>query len=148
MVFGYWLSENWFTLLETGSIVGSLLFTAFSMRADTKTRRITNALAITQNHREIWAEVFDKPELSRVLDVTVDLDEMPLRREEQIFVNFVILHLNSVFDAMKHKLIIKPEGLHRDVGRFFTLPIPRAVWKKMKSLHEDDFIEFVENCWK
>ena len=147
MVFWNWLVREWFTLLQSAGIVGGLLFTAFSMREENKTRRIGNVLAVTHNHREIWTEIFHRPELRRVLHSDVDLEKFPISEEEQIFVNFVILHLNSVFDAMKEKLVLRPEGLRKDVGRFFALPIPRAVWNQMKPLHEEEFVRFVESCW-
>ena len=134
-------------ILQNIGIIAGLLFTAVSLRAETKTRQIANMLAVTQNHRDIWQEIFRRPELQRVLDVNADLEQRPITREEEIFVNLVILHLNSVFQAMKDKLIVKPEGLQKDVGSFFTLPIPKAVWNEMKVLHEDDFIKFVESCW-
>lgn len=148
MGFWDWLNQNWFILLQSAGIIGGLLFTAFAMRSDEKTRRIGNDLLVTQNHRDIWKEVFRKPDLLRVLDEEVNLNDKPVRREEEIFVNLVILHLNSVFHAMKDKLVLKPEGLQKDVGSFFTLPIPKAVWNEMKLLHDADFVKFVESCWK
>lgn len=146
MEFWAWLDQNSFTLLQSIGIVGGLLFTAFSMRSEDKTRRISNLLLVTQNHRDIWQEVFRRPDLQRVLDEGANLEETPISREERIFVNLVILHLNSVFHAMKDKLVLKPEGLQKDVGSFFSLPIPQAVWSEMKLLHEDDFVAFVESC--
>src|SRR4051812_4184055 len=100
----YWLNQNWFVLLQSAGIIGGLLFTAFAIRSDEKTRRIGNDLLVTQNHRDIWKEVFQRPDLLRVLDAGADLKETPISREEHIFVNLVILHLNSVFHAMKDKL--------------------------------------------
>ena len=146
MVFWDWLTHEWFTLLQSASIVSGFLFTAFALRSETKTRQISNALAITKNHREIWSTLFYNPKLQRVLDSEIDLKRSPPKREEQIFVNLIILHLNSVFDAMKDKLVLKPEGLREDVGKFFALPIPNAVWNKMKLLHDKEFVSFVESC--
>lgn len=148
MGFWVWFDQNWFILLQSAGIIGGLFFTAFAMRSDEKTRRIGNDLLVTQNHRDIWKEIFRRPDLQRVLDSGVDLKQSPTSREEEIFVNLVILHLNSVFHAMENKLVLKPEGLQKDVGSFFTLPIPRSVWNKMKLLHDDDFVSFIENCWK
>jgi hypothetical protein len=147
MGFWDWLDQNWFILLQSAGIIGGLLFTAFAMRSDEKTRRIGNDLLVTQNHRDIWKETFRRPDLLRVLDASVDLKQTLISREEEIFVNLVILHLNSVLHAMKDKLVPKPEGLQKDVGSFFTLPIPHAVWNQMKSLHDVDFVKFVESCW-
>jgi hypothetical protein len=39
---GQWISENWFNLFSAVGIIGSLWFTAVSLRSDTKTRRIAN----------------------------------------------------------------------------------------------------------
>jgi hypothetical protein len=61
-------------------------------------------------------------------------------------VNFVILHLSSVYYAMKDGIVIKLEGLRRDVCSFFALPLARKVWEKSKILQNDDFVEFVESC--
>ena len=62
-----WFSENWFNLFSAVGIIGGLLFTAVSLRSETKTRRISNLLTLTQNHRELWAEMFRRPGLERVL---------------------------------------------------------------------------------
>lgn len=37
---------------------------------------------------------------------------------------------------------INPEGLRQDIGEFFSLPIPRAIWEKIKSLQNEDFVRF------
>lgn len=141
-----WLAQNWFTLLNAVGIVGGLLFTGYSLRSETKTRRIANLLTMTRNHRDIWTELYRNPALARVLDPDVDTAKNPIRRDEEIFVNLVIQHLNSAYYAMRDELAIKPEGLRRDVGSFFTLPIPAAVWAELKGLQDDRFVAFVEAC--
>ena len=147
---GVWLAENWFTILSAIGIVGGLLFTAVSLRAQTKTQRIGNLLTLTQNHRELWSQLFERPVLARVLDKTPDLEREPITSDEEIFVNLVIQHLNSAHYAISDNLVIKPEGLRRDVWRFFSLPIPQAVWNKSNVLQNEDFADFVEQCrnWK
>ncbi len=62
----------------------------------------------------------------------------------------VIQHLNTVYYAMNDQLVVKVEGLRRDIAQFFSLPIPREVWEKIKVLQNDDFVAFVESCrnWK
>ena len=145
-----WLAENGFTLLNAVGVVGGLLFTSHSLRSETKTRRIANLLSLTEGHRDIWKEVLAHPELSRILDPNTDPSGQPVTREEEIFVNLVIQHLSVVFHAMRDELTIKPEGLRRDVWWFFSLPVPSAVWEKMKVLQNDKFVLFVEECrnWK
>jgi hypothetical protein len=145
-----WLAENWFTLLNAVGVVGGLFFTGHSLRSETKTRRIANLLSLTQGHRDIWKQVFTHPQLSCILDPEADATGKPVTREEEIFVNLVIQHLSVVFHAMRDELTVKPEGLRRDVAWFFSLPIPAAVWKKVRVLQNDKFAAYVEECrnWK
>jgi hypothetical protein len=141
-----WIADNWVIALNAVGVVGGLFFTAISLRSETKTRRIANLLTITTNHRAIWTEFSQRAELARILDSSADLSKVPITRAEEEFVNMVILHVSSVHYAMKDELVIKLEGLRRDVCEFFSLPIPQAVWMKTKVLQNDDFVEFVEDC--
>jgi hypothetical protein len=143
---GAWLTQNWFNLLSAVGVIGSLLFTAVSVRSETKVRRVGNLLTLTQSHRELWRELFHNPKLARVLEASPNLRRKPVTRDETIFANLVILHLSSAFVAIQTGLTIKPEGLRLDVGEFFSLPIPRAIWEKTKVLQNDDFVEFVDQC--
>ena len=145
-----WFIENWFTLLNAAGVVGGLFFTAISLRSETKTRRIANLLTITANHREVWKEFINHPELTRVLDASADLIRQPITREEEIFTNFIFLHISGVYYAMQDELVIKLEGLRRDVAQFIALPIPQKIWETTKLLQNDDFVTFVEACrnWK
>ena len=141
-----WFVENWFELLSAVGIIGSLLFTATALRSDTKTRRIAHLLTVTTNHREIWKELYRHPQLARILKPSIDLARQPITAEEEQFVKFVILHLSSMYYAMRDELVIKLEGARRDAGLFFSLPIPQAIWEKIKVFQNDDFVAFVEEC--
>jgi hypothetical protein len=145
-----WLGTNVFNLLSAIGIIGGLWFTAISFRAEAKSRQVSNLLALTQNHQRIWQDFYHQPDLARVLEATAELKRQPLKRAEEEFVNLVIQHLNCVYQATKNGLLIKPEGLRREISEFFTLPIPKAVWDKIKILQNDDFAAFVESCrnWK
>jgi hypothetical protein len=147
---GKWFLENWLTILNATGIIGGLFFTAHSLRHETKTRRIGNLLTLIQNHRELWAEVLRYPELARVMDANVNLAKHPITASETIFVNMTIQHLSGAYQAMKNGLVIKQDGLRRDISGFFSLPIPKAIWEKTKVMQNDDFAEFVERCrnWK
>src|SRR5262245_45146067 len=103
--------QNWFIFLNCASIVAGLLFTAFSLRSEAKARRITNLLIVKQNHREIWTEIYRRPELARVLDATPDLKRRPINREEDLFVTLLVLHLSSAYHAMRSGVFIKQEGV-------------------------------------
>jgi hypothetical protein len=143
---GSWIAEHWFTFLNAVGIVGSLFFTSVSLRSETKTRRIANLLTLTQNHREVWSELLHGRTLARVLEATVDLEKQPVTTEEGLFINIVIQHLASAYEAIKTGLAINPEGLSQDLRWFFSLPIPSAIWEKVKPLQNHDFVAFVDRC--
>ncbi len=143
MQFWDWLGNNSFNLLGAGGVVGSLWFTAISIRSSTKTQRIANLLSITANHREVWRVFLNNQEQVRVRDASADGVKQPITHAERVFVNMVIQHINSVYCAMNDQLVVKVEGLRRDVAQFFSLPIPREVWENIKVLQNDDFVAFV-----
>jgi hypothetical protein len=145
-----WLSQNWFNLLSSIGVIGSLWFATLSIRSGTKTWQISNLLAITANHREVWTVFLNDKELGRVRDATADTSQEPITDAERIFVGLVIQHINSVYCAMNDHLVIQVEGLRRDIAQFFSLPIPREIWEKIKVFQNDDFVAFVESCrnWK
>lgn len=145
-----WFLQNGFNLLSAIGIIAGLCFTAFSLRSETKTRRIANLLTITANHREVWNKFLLNPELKRVLNPAADLAKHPITDAEEIFTNMVILHINSVYYTMSDQLVVKYEGLRRDIAQWLSLPIPRQVWEKIKIVQNDDFVAFVESCrnWK
>ena len=145
-----WLATNSFNLLSSVGIIGGLLFTAHSLRSEAKTRRVANLINITGSHRDVWKIYFNSPELARIFDGKADIVRQPVTQKEEVFVNMVIAHINTVFYAIQNELVIKNEGLRRDVAQFLLLPIPRTVWEKNKVVQNDDFIVFVESCrnWK
>lgn len=140
-----WMGQNWFVLLQSVGIIGSLLFTAASLRADTKAQQISNLLTVADHHRDIWGQLYSRPELSRVLDPHADLEGRSVGEHEELFINLLILHLSSAYQAMSEGLFLKPEGLRRDIDWFFALPIPDMVWRKSKAFQDEGFVAFVEN---
>ncbi len=139
-----WLGPNWFILLQSVGIVGSLFFTADALREDAKARRVSNLITITGHHRDIWTQLYRRPDLARVLDSQANVDHEPIRDEEELFISLLILHLSSVFHAMNQGLYLKPEGLRKDIDWFFSLPIPKSVWNRNKALQDVAFVSFVE----
>jgi len=143
-----WIVKNWFDLFSSAAVIGSLLFTAYSLRSETKTRRIANLLAVTANHREIWKEYLQTPKLSRIADPHADVARNPVTPEEELFVGLVIAHINTVFYATDDKLVVEWESLRQDVAAFFSLPLPKAVWTKSKLLQNHDFAAFIDSSLK
>jgi hypothetical protein len=145
---GQWLTENWFNLFSSAGIIGGLWFTAVSLHSETKTRRIANLLTITANYREVWKEFFRSPELARAIDPAADVAKQTVTPAEEFFVNMIISHISSVYEALKDELLTKQEGLRRDVRSFFSLPVPKAVWNNTKLLQNQDFAAFIESSLK
>ena len=139
-----WIDANWFVLLQSVGIVGSLIFTGSALRADAEARRVHNLFSLTKQHREIWSMLYEHPRLSRVLEREVDLDATPIAPEEEIFVRFIILHLSTVYRSSRANLFIGPEGLNKDIRGFFSLPIPNAVWRMSRGVQDRDFTAFVD----
>ena len=139
-----WLALHWFDLVQTVGIVGGLAFTGYALQRDEQSRKIANLIAIKQQHQDIWREFYDQPALARVLEAKADVGNHPISDIERIFVNFVILHLATVYQAMKEGTFVTIEGLQADIHGFFSLPIPHAVWERTKPLQDRDFVRFVE----
>jgi hypothetical protein len=150
MGIGEWISHSWFDLFSTVGIIGSFWVAIFTLHDEAKTRRISNLLTITANHREIWKEYLNNPKLARVRDATADTAKQPVTDAERIFITMVISHISNIYYATNEQLTVKLEGLRRDIARFLSLPIPREVWDKIKAVQNDDFAAFVESCrnWK
>lgn len=144
---------HWLHFLEpfegnivTLGVIVSLLFTAHTVRSDTRTRRVNNLLLITSNHREIWMEYLNNPKLSRIKDDTPDLIKQPVTDAEQIFITEIILHVNTVFYTSQNHLVPKyDESLRRDIADFFKLPIPKTVWQSNKQYQNGPFVKFMES---
>jgi hypothetical protein len=141
-----WIIQHWLDLLQSIGIVGGLALTAISLRSDTKVQRVSNLLNITKQHREIWTRLYEHPELKRVISPAADLAEKPLTDEERLFIEFVVLHLNAAQEAIKQGMFVAPENLRKDVRRFFSLPLPKAVWELTKDFQDRDLVRFVEQC--
>lgn len=111
-----WLGQNWFSLAETLGIVAGLLFTAFTVRQDIRERRLTNLMALTGQHRDIWKTLYERPGLARLLSPAANPERQPLTRQETLFVTLVVLHLSTVHRAIKHGLVSQVGGSGRTSG--------------------------------
>ena len=145
-----WLTQNWLPLLQAVGIIGGLCFTAASIRRDTKARRASDILALSQQHRDLWGELYKQPELQRVLDPACDLILKPISPLEEEFLNSVIVHFYTGWLLSKGgALALLPvSALQADVLSFFKLPIPKAVWSQSKLTRDPEFVRFIESCRK
>jgi hypothetical protein len=140
-----WLSNNWFTGLNTVAIIAALIYPQISLRRDERSRRVGNLFQLTGQHHDVWSQLFTKPELKRLLRADVDITQHPATAEEMLFITFLVLNLNSAHYAIKNRLIDSPRRLGTDIRTFFARPIPRAVWTDIRHFQDDDFVAFVES---
>jgi hypothetical protein len=139
-----WISSNWFPLFQTLGIVGALLFNAYSLFLNARIRKVDTLINITQQHRTIWLKFFDTPHLKRILDGKIDLKKHPVTDEEAMFVNLIILHLETLLTAVSKGIVPKPAGLDVDTKDFFSRPIPLDVWNQTKTIRDPETIRYVE----
>ena len=144
MWFNEWLGQNWLALVQTAALGGGLLFTGIAVMLDDRAGRIGNLIQLTQQHRDLWERLYMQSELARILDPSADAAKSPVTVEEETFVIFLILHLNNTYYATRAGFYQKLHGLRTDIERFFSLPIPHAVWEKVKDLQDESFVRFVE----
>ncbi|MDE2106297.1 MAG: hypothetical protein KGL39_54255, partial [Patescibacteria group bacterium] len=90
--------------------MAGLLFTAFTVRQDIRERRLTNLMALTGQHRDIWKTLYERPGLARLLSPAANPERQPLTRQETLFVTLVVLHLSSVHRIIKHQLVSQVGG--------------------------------------
>jgi hypothetical protein len=83
-----------------------------------------------------------------VIDPVANVAKQPVTPAEEFFVSLVISHTSSVYEAIKDELLTKQEGLCRDVGLFFSLPVSKAVWQRTKLLQNQDFVAFIDSSLK
>ncbi len=146
MDFLNWFQDNWFTFLQSLGIIAGLFFTGISLRIDSKVRRVGNLFTVTKQHREIWTALYSRPELKRVVNASANLKAKPISDEEELFVNFLILHLASSYRAAKAGMYLLRGEVRADIVTFFSLPIPRTVWERTKLFQDPDLVRFVEDC--
>ncbi len=143
-----WFRDNWFPVLQTVGIIGGLLFTAISIRQSTSARRTSDLLALTEQHRQLWNEVYSRPGLGRIYDEEADLLAAPVTIAEERFLNEVIVHFQTGWQLARQGSLITLEAMKADARTFFRLPIPRFVWQQTKAGREPKFVRFVEDCLK
>lgn len=141
-----WAGAHWFDLLQTASILVGFFTAVHTIRTDTKERKIGNLFALTMAHREIWARLYERKELSRVLSESANLRRNPVTTEEELFVHMLILHLRAAFKARELGMQFDDDAVAADIRQFFNRPIPLFVWQSSKVFQDADFVTFVERC--
>jgi hypothetical protein len=138
-----WFEQNWFSLVQSVGVIGSLWLATATLKRDAKTRRTSDLLTLTSLHRELWSEIYRNPQLSRVLKTKVDLVEDPVSLQEKEFLHSVIVHFYLGWLLVTQNHVIPAEVYATDVRAFFSLPLPNAVWNLTKA-RDSDFVSYVE----
>ena len=141
-----WVVGNGFDILQTMSILTGFFTAAYTIRTNTRERKIGNLFALTTAHREIWSRLHEQKELSRVLSPSVNLRSEPVTLEEELFVHTLILHVRTAFKARELGMQFDDDAVAADIRQFFNRPIPHTVWERSKVFQDREFVEFVERC--
>lgn len=158
--FSSWVEGNWFNLIQTVGIMASLWLTAAAANREAKARNeeavarhreakakeIENLLTNADHQRELWTSAYQKSELQRVFQANVDLAGTPVKVAEREFLNLVLVQYQITWCIAEAGGIVTLEELASDVHDFFSLPLPRAVWEKVKGCRNPRFVEFVERA--
>ena len=123
--------------------IGTIL-AIITLRKNTKSTQIGNLLSITQSHRDIWSKALEDEDLTAILSGDFDISD--ITRKQRMFINFIILHFASSFEAQKRGALIKAEQLRMDANSFFNLPAPNYIWKHQQKFQNSQFRNFVNDC--
>lgn len=131
-------------IVESSGIICGLCFTAFALRADSRSRQADILMRITEGHRQLWLYFEEHRELARVLDAKANLQKKPVTAHEQRFVQLLINHLIITHQTSQLRIYEHPERLGDDIQRFFSMPIPQVVWEKTVPMLDADFVDFIQ----
>ncbi len=144
-IFVSWITANWFTCLQTAGIVGGLGFTGYTTWVNSRVRRVETLVNLTAHHRALWLKFVGSPELKSILRESRNLEKHPVTNEEMIFINLIILHLDTSLSAARSKIFPEFAGQDDDIKWFFSLPTPKAVWESTKEFRDPRIVAHVES---
>lgn len=140
-----WFFSHAAQLIESCGIVMGLFFTGFALRTDVRSRRVDILMRLTESHRALWI-FFDerRADLKRVFDPHADVESEPVTPKEARFLQFFINHVAITFRTGKLGLYAGPDQLEMDLQEFFSRPVPRAAWEKLRRFQDRDFADYMQ----
>jgi hypothetical protein len=99
-----------------------------SIRQNTKERRLSNVLTITNHHRELWQNFSHRPELFRVLQPHASLKKIPMTIHERGFVNLIVLHLRPAPQVHNTKTLLLLKPLRRKLKNCGHIPCSSSIY--------------------
>ena len=142
--FWVWVDREWFTLVQSIGIIGGLWMTTATLRGNSRSRRISDSLVLSQQHRDLWKEVHRRSDLQRLFAKEVDLVAQPIAIAEEEYLNLVIVHFQTTWMIAKEGSRDGLDALASDTRAFFSLPIPRRVWERTKGERPSRFVKFID----
>jgi len=139
-----WVDGNWFNVIQTVGIIGSLWLAMRAANRDARAKEIENLLSLSQHHRELWKEVPQRKDLKRIFQVDTNVLSTPATVAETEFLNLVIVHFQTGWWIARAGGMTTLKEINSDIRDFFSLPLPRAVWEKTKVCRNQRFVRFVE----
>lgn len=146
VVLSSWAEENWFNLIQTFGIMGSLWLASSAAHREAKAREVENLLTIADHHRELWEKASENPDLERVFQTDADTVAKRLTTVEEEFLNLVTVHFLTGWRIAKTGGITTLKEIQSDVRAVFSLPLPHAFWEKTKGFRNPEFVRFVEQA--
>jgi len=146
MEFWAWIGSHWLDLIQSGGIIAGFFAVRKALLWEARVRQVGNSITLTEHHRALWERLLADPQLGRIINPDADITKKPVTPAEEMFVTFLILHLSDTYYATEMGFWPRLTGLARDVQEVFSLPIPRAVWEKVKHLQESEFRNYIEQC--
>lgn len=140
-----WIGNHAFDLISATGIITGLAFSTASFREDTRSRRLSNLLRLTEQHRDIWEESQNNPKLARIRSTDADLYTKPVTQEETQFVMLLLFHLHCWYRAIHEGEVKILEGLEKDIRTFLTRQVPMHVWNERKVFFDSDFRHFIDD---
>lgn len=148
-----WVDSNWFSILQSIGIVGGLIFTgktirdaARTQRDATEERKVSNILEFDARHQNIWSDLYQREDLRRILEEQNDFLKGVVTPVEFQYLRQKVVQFQVGWELAK---ISKPEEIDavvRDAAKFFSRPLSRRVWNKVKGLGNPKFVELVDEA--
>jgi hypothetical protein len=143
--FSSWVDTH-FNLIQTVGIIGTLWVAIGVALREAKAKEVENLLTISDQHRQLWSQVPNCPELQRIFISKPDISKTPPTVAEEEFLNLAFVHYETGWKMARVGGITTLAEIRSDVQGFFALPLPRAVWEKTKKFRNKGFVKFVKRA--
>jgi hypothetical protein len=141
-----WMSANWFSLLQSVSIVAGLVFAATQLRDANRQRESDSLVRVFDNNRQILSLGFTHPKLFGILSDAKDSDPVLTRYYLQLWFN----QFSQIHSYLKRSLFrgeLK-ESLDRDLSDFIAMQNAQTHWQRFGQFYPASFQKYVDDILK